>query len=83
MIDQCANPTCGKPLHYLRDGKVFVFALPDTTRPVAAGRRHRRLEHFWLCGDCSQNLIMVQTAEDQIQVQLKLGRIGSNTAVNF
>jgi hypothetical protein len=47
MVSKCANPECGKPLHYLRDGKVFLFELKS------AGRSPRRVEHFWLCGDCS------------------------------
>jgi hypothetical protein len=53
MVNNCANPACAKPLHYLREGRVFVFDMSDTTS-VEHGRRTRHLEHFWLCGSCSQ-----------------------------
>ena len=33
MVNQCANPKCGKPLHYLREGRIFVFDLPDPDVP--------------------------------------------------
>ena len=85
MIHQCANPTCGKPLHYLREGKIFVFDLPDPiepgSKPGSNGRRTRRLQHFWLCGACSATMKLVQTNESQIQVQLKLGKVGDSKAI--
>lgn len=83
MIHHCANPTCGKPLHYLREGKIYVFDLPDPnqTAPVG-GRPTRRLQHFWLCGDCSATMMMVQTNEAQIQVQLKLGKVGQRAVAH-
>jgi hypothetical protein len=48
MVSQCANPECGKPLHYLRDGKIFLLEVQ-----AAIGGRGRRAEHFWLCGGCA------------------------------
>ena len=74
MIHQCANPSCGKPLHYLREGRIFVFDLPDPSVP-ASGDRARRLQHFWLCGPCSENLVMEQTGDMQIQVAVKSRRV--------
>ena len=69
MVNQCANPKCGKPLHYLREGRIFVFDLPDASVPVPApGGRARRLQHFWLCGTCSETMVMEQTGEMQIKV---------------
>lgn len=62
MVNHCANPGCAKPLHYLRDGRIFVFdvAVGETD---ANGKRSRRMEHFWLCGVCSQTLAMEQSVE--------------------
>jgi hypothetical protein len=72
MVNQCANPSCGKPLHYLREGRIFVFDLPDPYVPVPApGGRARRLQHFWLCGPCSETMVMEQTSDMQIQVAVK------------
>jgi uncharacterized protein YcsI (UPF0317 family) len=62
MVSNCANPKCGKPLHYLREGQIFVFDV-STGSVDANGKRGRRLEHFWLCGECSQTMIMRQSTE--------------------
>lgn len=62
MVSHCANPKCAKPLHYLRDGRVFVFDVPDKIA-AANGKRTRRVEHFWLCGACSQTMAMEQSGE--------------------
>lgn len=66
MVNNCANPKCGKPLHYLRDGRIFVFDLPDQISALG-GKKSRRIEHFWLCGECSRTLEM-QQSKDRVQV---------------
>jgi hypothetical protein len=81
MVHQCANPNCGKPLHYLREGRIFVFDLPDPDSPVPApGGRARRLQHFWLCGTCAETMVMEQTEEMQIQVAVKSLKVVKETA---
>lgn len=62
MVNNCANPKCAKPLHYLREGRVFVFDAALKTPPSDTKRAHR-LEHYWLCGACSQTLTLEQTRE--------------------
>jgi hypothetical protein len=52
MISHCANPQCAKPLHYLREGRIFAFDFPDTNIETATGKPTNRLGHYWLCGDC-------------------------------
>jgi hypothetical protein len=49
MVSQCANSECGKALHYLRDGKVFLLSVPDASSTKVSSKA----EHFWLCGECS------------------------------
>jgi len=81
MVNQCANPSCGKPLHYLREGRIFVFDLPDPDVPVPApGGRSRRLQHFWLCGPCSETMVMEQIDEMQIRVAVKSRKVGAGRA---
>ena len=63
MVNQCANTSCGKPLHYLREGRIYIFDKPDE-----AGRR---LQHFWLCGRCSETLAMEQTSDKEIRLVAK------------
>ena len=61
MLDHCANPQCAKPLRYLREGRIFVFdSLSSTSDGV---KRAHRLEHYWLCGDCSKKLILEKTQQ--------------------
>jgi len=59
MVKHCANPSCGKPLHYLREGRIFVF---ETKESENDGTIHR-LEHFWLCGTCSQTFRLEKTKQ--------------------
>jgi hypothetical protein len=81
MVNQCANPNCGKPLHYLREGRIFVFDLPDPDVPVPApGGRARRLQHFWLCGPCSETMVLQQTSEMQIRIAVKSRKLEAGKA---
>lgn len=68
MVHQCANQNCSKPLRYLREGRIFAFDVPDKTGPVIGGRIARRREHYWLCGNCFQYLVVVQTCEAGVLV---------------
>jgi uncharacterized protein YcsI (UPF0317 family) len=76
MVNQCANPSCAKPLHYLREGQIFVFDLSDPDLPVpSSGGRARRLQHFWLCGPCSETMVLEHTSEMQIRVAMKSRKV--------
>jgi len=59
MVDTCANPRCARPLKYLRDGRIYIFET-GAAQGDPGGKRLRHLEHYWLCGSCSQTLILVQ-----------------------
>jgi len=59
---------------------ICVFDLPDPNPPVpAAGGRARRLQHFWLCGTCSETMVMEQTNEMQIRVAVKARKVKAGT----
>ncbi len=62
MVNSCANPQCAKPLHYLREGRIFVFDVARNASPGASKRAHL-LEHYWLCGTCSKTMQLEQTSE--------------------
>lgn len=81
MVNNCANPKCAKPLHYLREGRIFVFdAESDSGKPI------RRMEHFWLCGECSQTMRLektrqgVQTVMKTVRVRRLMGEISQPLA---
>jgi hypothetical protein len=76
MVNQCANPKCGKLLHYLREGRIFLFDMPDQNGSIPApGGRSHRLQHFRLCSQCSETMVMEQTSDMQIRVAFKSHKI--------
>jgi hypothetical protein len=71
MVNHCANPECSKPLHYLREGRIFVFDVPDPLAPPKAGKIVHRMEHFWLCGNCSEAFTLAQGTERNVHIMPK------------
>lgn len=79
MLSKCANPSCSTELIYLREGKIFVMehtAKPHVlpVGPVLA-KPANHLEHFWLCGPCSENLTLIYRPEGGIKVVPKEPRM--------
>ncbi len=72
MISCCANPACGKPLHYLREGRIYVFETVAVAAAAGGTARPRRLEHYWLCGDCSLTLALVQDTRGRVHLLPRL-----------
>jgi hypothetical protein len=73
MLSKCANPTCTTTLHYLREGKVFKVE-SDADLLLVNGQSKkapRRIEHFWLCGPCSETLTLVTHEGRGVQVVRK------------
>ena len=70
MVNNCANPKCNKPLHYLRDGRVFVFEVASA-RVGPDGNRLPHIEHYWLCGDCAPSMVVESTGDAGIVVRTK------------
>jgi hypothetical protein len=58
MVDCCANPACARPLKYLRDGRIYIFDV-GSVKGDAGAKRTSHLEHYWLCGLCSETLILL------------------------
>jgi len=69
MVSKCANPDCGKPLHYLRDGKIFLLQMRASDE-----KSTKRVEHFWLCGDCTANFDVRQVGAGVEVVRLARSR---------
>jgi len=72
MISQCANLDCRRELRYLRDGKLYQFVLSSKT-----GRK--RLEHFWLCGECSRTMILIRVDQSEVKMVGKGGHRSTRT----
>ena len=61
MLHKCANPACSNPFRRLSDGKLFQIEKPvpaDSPRGGRSSRLTRRVEHYWLCDDCSALLTL-------------------------
>ena len=71
MVSNCANPKCAKPLHYLREGRIFVFNVQDSSVKTSGEKQSHRLEHYWLCGACSR-MFVVEHRSDNIRLAPRL-----------
>jgi hypothetical protein len=82
MVNHCANPECCKPLHYLREGRVYVF---DVTRTVTGNgeRTTRRMEHFWLCGACSESYLLEQVEDRTVRITPRTKRVVNATIMPY
>ena len=70
MVNHCANPVCHKPLHYLREGKVFLFSKKNGSGDDLP----HKLEHFWLCGICAREWTLTMDGDKTKLVQTKRKR---------
>ena len=55
MLSKCANPGCRATFLYLHEGKLFRF---DTSIQTLDRIPVRRVEFFWLCEQCAQDLTL-------------------------
>jgi hypothetical protein len=69
MVSHCANPSCNKPLHYLREGKVFLFSSTNTSGDKS--ETFQRMEHYWLCGNCARDFTLTMDGENGIQLEAR------------
>jgi len=74
VISKCANPECSAPFHYLREGRLFrMDIVPDNSAVLASSAKAiRHVEHYWLCGPCSQSLTLVLEKGRVVAVPVKL-----------
>jgi hypothetical protein len=88
MVSKCANPACSTPFHYLREGKIFRVEVeatpPESLDRAEASNGNKspflipsrkpplKLEHFWLCGPCSQSMSLLFDKDSGLSVIPKL-----------
>ena len=82
MVSNCANPICHKPLHYLREGKIFLFSRTRKSASEDGSSLPHRLEHFWLCGDCAKEWTLTVDGNDGVKlVEIKRRHFRASYAV--
>ena len=77
MLAKCANPSCSTPLVYLREGKIFMIETEHSQTHVDGtilirSKASNRVEHFWLCGPCSQEMTLTYDRQRGIEVVRKI-----------
>lgn len=65
MVNHCANPICHKPLHYLREGRVFLFSRNDGNDSEDG---LPSLEHYWLCGVCAKEWTLAADGNNGVKL---------------
>jgi hypothetical protein len=63
MLAKCANPACSTPLIYLREGKIFMMDPSGMEKS-----KMPNVEHFWLCGPCSEHLTLAYHSGSGVSV---------------
>src|SRR5438105_2431133 len=63
MLHKCANSTCSSVFRYLSQGKLYqveteFYDQPGKNSGGRDGRSRRRVEHYWLCDECSSFLTL-------------------------
>ncbi len=80
MVNYCANPICHKPLHYLREGKVFLFSRKN--QPGDHSKLPQKLEHYWLCGICAREWTLASDAKEGVKlVETRRKRVRASYSV--
>jgi len=69
MLSHCANPNCNKPLHYLREGRVFLFSRKNSSKQNS--NPFQLLEHYWLCGECVCDWTLTMDGDQGVQLSEK------------
>lgn len=78
MFSECANPACRAEFDY-RHGHFFRFH----KRPLDDGEpdNTHSVEHFWLCGPCSETYCLEQPRSGGIVIRLRFEKaLGVGTA---
>ncbi len=76
MLAKCANPSCSTPLVYLREGKIFMVESPRPQFEVLGQNKPKtsnRVEHFWLCGRCSNQMTLTYDHQRGVEIIHKNG----------
>jgi hypothetical protein len=68
MIATCANPACNIPFHYFRSGQIFMVEANDVDPRSRADPPKRRIEYFWLCGECAPAMRLIRTTDGAVTI---------------
>lgn len=80
MFSKCANPECSTSFDY-RQGQFFRFhrGYTDCEPPPNT----HSVQHFWLCGRCSQNYTLEYQSERCVLIRPRFTRSPESKAPDF
>jgi hypothetical protein len=65
MVSHCSNPSCGRALTSLSEGRLFQFEIvsisvsaTDEDLTEFDERPERETANFWLCGKCAESMTL-------------------------
>lgn len=65
MVSHCFNPSCGRALTSLSEGRLFQFEIVSISVSAADEdltefdeRPERETANFWLCGECAASMTL-------------------------
>jgi len=63
MLHKCANSACSNLFRFLSQGKLYQVETeylnpPSRNFRIRDGKGRRRVEHYWLCDECSSFLTL-------------------------
>jgi rubredoxin len=73
LVSKCANPTCFTPFRYLHQGRLYKLRLAHERKPANGHGVLERIEHYWLCPECSRSLTVAVEAGKAITRPLQRG----------
>jgi hypothetical protein len=67
MFEKCLNPDCGLPFDY-REGRLIRICSTDAN----SAAEHHCVEHFWLCGKCSERFVFAHERGAGMKIRLRV-----------
>jgi hypothetical protein len=65
MISNCSNPSCGRAVSSLAEGRLFQFEITSISISAVDDKSDqldetpaRETVHFWLCGQCAATMTL-------------------------
>ena len=68
MVATCADPACNVPFRYFRSGKIFMLEAHDVDPRSRTDLPRRRIEYFWLCGECAPAMHLMRTTDGPVSI---------------
>ena len=81
MLDKCSNPGCLKTFRYFGEGRIYCKACscqhgPSAGEPWSWPDCPTPREFFWLCGNCSQTLVLAFDRSGRVAVRPRCRMLG-------